>query len=208
MIKFYWASLCSFFSIIRFKAIWKRNNKYNSTIPVNVFDKSLVSVGKYTYGELNIKSFGEKSSRLTIGNYCSIAEGTLFLLAGEHEYTSITTFPYQKYVLGETKVDTKTKGNIEIEDDVWIGERVIILSGVTIGQGAVIGAGSIVARDVPPYAIFAGNKIIKYRFVEQIIDQLIRFDFSNLMIQDFEEIKNIPSIEAFIDSDIYKRNSQ
>ena len=49
-----------------------------------------------------------------------------------------------------------TKGPIIIEDDVWLGYRVIVLSGVRIGRGAVIGAGSVVTKDVPAYAIAAG----------------------------------------------------
>jgi len=48
-------------------------------------------------------------------------------------------------------------GDVVIGDRAWIGYRAIILPGVTIGEGAVIGAGSIVSRDVPPYAIVAGN---------------------------------------------------
>ena len=44
-----------------------------------------------------------------------------------------------------------------IEDDVWIGARVIILPGKIIGKGAVIGAGSVVTKDVAPYSVVAGN---------------------------------------------------
>lgn len=52
-----------------------------------------------------------------------------------------------------------------IGDDVWIGGRVIILPGVNIGTGAIVGAGSVVTKDVPNFAIVAGNpaKIIRYR---------------------------------------------
>ena len=52
-----------------------------------------------------------------------------------------------------------------IEDDVWIGARVIILNGVRIGTGAVIGAGAVVTKDVPPYAVVGGvpAKVIRYR---------------------------------------------
>ena len=54
---------------------------------------------------------------------------------------------------------------VVIEDDVWIGARVIILPGVHIGKGAVIGAGSVVPRDVPDYAVVAGNpaRIVRMR---------------------------------------------
>lgn len=46
---------------------------------------------------------------------------------------------------------------VVIEDDVWIGARVIILPGVHIGTGAVIGAGAVVTKDVPDYAVVGGN---------------------------------------------------
>lgn len=54
---------------------------------------------------------------------------------------------------------------VVIEDDVWIGAKVIILPGVHIGTGAVIGAGAVVTKDVPDYAIVGGNpaRILKMR---------------------------------------------
>ncbi len=48
-------------------------------------------------------------------------------------------------------------GDVTIGDRVWIGYRAIVLPGVTIGDGAVIGAGAVVAGDVEPFAIVAGN---------------------------------------------------
>ena len=48
-------------------------------------------------------------------------------------------------------------GPVMIADRVWIGYRALVLPGVCIGEGAVVGAGSVVTRDVPPYAIVAGN---------------------------------------------------
>jgi len=53
---------------------------------------------------------------------------------------------------------------ITIKDKAWIGFNSIILKGVTIGEGAIIGAGSVVTKDVPDFAVVAGNpvRIIKY----------------------------------------------
>lgn len=48
-------------------------------------------------------------------------------------------------------------GPITIGDNVFIGQRAIILGGVTIGQGATIGAGAVVTRDVAPGAVVAGT---------------------------------------------------
>lgn len=49
-----------------------------------------------------------------------------------------------------------SKGDIVIEDDVWLGVGVIVMDGVTIGRGAIVGAGAVVTEDVPPYAIAVG----------------------------------------------------
>ena len=56
-------------------------------------------------------------------------------------------------------------GNVVIDDYAWLGHRVIILPGVRIGKHAIVGAGSVVTKDVPDYAIVAGNpaRIIKMR---------------------------------------------
>jgi acetyltransferase-like isoleucine patch superfamily enzyme len=53
---------------------------------------------------------------------------------------------------------------IEIKDKAWIGFNCIILKGVTIGESAVVAAGSVVTKDVPDYAVVAGNPavIVKY----------------------------------------------
>jgi acetyltransferase-like isoleucine patch superfamily enzyme len=59
----------------------------------------------------------------------------------------------------------RDKRPIKVGNDVWIGANVTVLKGVSIGDGAIIGAGSVVTRDIPEYAIVAGNpaKVIKYR---------------------------------------------
>jgi acetyltransferase-like isoleucine patch superfamily enzyme len=77
-------------------------------------------------------------------------------------------YPYNHGVAANTPMNeqpAESKGDIIIEDDVWIGYGSIILENVKIGKGAVIGAGSVVTRNVPAYAIAAGNpaKVIKTR---------------------------------------------
>ncbi len=63
--------------------------------------------------------------------------------------------------------------DVIVEEDVWIGARVTLLSGVHIGRGSEIGTGSIVRKSIPPYAVVVGNpaKIVGFRFSpEEIIE--------------------------------------
>lgn len=55
-----------------------------------------------------------------------------------------------------------------IEDDVWIGQRVIILPGVIIRKGTIVGAGAIVTKSFPPFSIIGGNpaRLIKSRILD------------------------------------------
>lgn len=57
------------------------------------------------------------------------------------------------------------EAEVVIENDVWIGMRVVIMPGVKVGNGVVIGAGAVVTKDIPDYAIVGGvpAKIIKFR---------------------------------------------
>lgn len=116
----------------------------------------------------------DDGATLKIGAFTSIASGVQILLGGEHRIDWVTT--YMSWKKGE-KISghPKTKGDVIIGSDVWIGTEAIILSGVTIGDGAVIGARSVVTKDVPPYAIVAGNpsRIIKKRFDDQTIKRLL-----------------------------------
>lgn len=165
-----------------FEKIWRSKNFHNTTTVKDYqFPIDKVTVGNYTYGELTIRSWGADNEKLSIGNFCSIADGVTFLMGGEHDYSRFLSFPYDAFFVSY-EADVKAKGGIDVADDVWIGANAIIVSGVAIGQGAVIAAGSIVTKDVPPYAIVGGNpaKVIKYRFNEEAIRVLETLDFSKL----------------------------
>lgn len=64
--------------------------------------------------------------------------------------------------------ETSVLKKVVIEDNVWFGNRVIVVGNITIGEGAILAAGSVVTRDVPKCAIVGGNpaKVIKYRDID------------------------------------------
>ncbi len=167
---------------------WKKNNRHNSTVMGKLFDIKRVHVGNRTYGTLNAYTFLKDRSQLTIGNYCSIAENVSFVVGGEHNTLTASTYPFRQLVLG-TDIDTLSKGDIVIDDDVWIGFGATILSGVHIGQGAVVAAGAVVLKDVPAYTVVGGipAKVIKYRFEPEIIDEMLKLDYSKLTKEMIEE---------------------
>ncbi len=133
------------------------------------------TIGVGTYGRPKIHDWKDGST-LKIGKYSSISVKVTILLGGEHMDNFVTTYPFNaiKNKGKGIRIDRRTKGDVEIKNDVLIGFNATILSGVSIGNGAIIGAGSVVTKNVPDYAIVAGNpaKIIRYRFDEDIILKL------------------------------------
>ncbi len=157
-------------------------------VPKNIFPLEILSVGKYSYGELNIVTFNE-STKLKIGNFVSIAQNVFFLLDTEHYLDHLSTFPFKVKCLCEARCESFSKGAIVVEDDVWIGHGAAILSGVRVGQGAVIAAGAVVTKDVAPYSIVGGvpAKEIGKRFEQPVIDYLCTLDYGALtgqMVKD------------------------
>lgn len=162
---------------------WRDKNPHNEMFIDNVesCDLSKISVGLKSYGNIKVEVSKLNEAMLKIGNYCSIADGVRFILSGDHNLNTITTFPFKVKNFGY-EGEASSKGDIVVKDDVWIGADSIIFSGITIGQGAVIGAGSIVTKDVPPYAIVYGvpAKVHKYRFSEETIQKLLKLDILKL----------------------------
>lgn len=170
-----------------FRRKWRQNNRHNTTIALNEYDMDEVSVGRYTYGGIRVINYNKKE-RLKIGSFCSIAQEVTFILNADHRVDTLSTFPFKVKVLGEN-LEGFSKGDIIVDDDVWIGYRATIMSGVHIGQGAVVAAGAVVTKDVPPYAIVGGvpAKVLKYRFEPEIRGKMEKIDFSKL---DEEKIKD------------------
>lgn len=167
---------------------WHKLHPDSDTVPMNDFNFSKVQIGNGSYGELNIIDFGGEN-HLMIKNYVSIAQNVTFILNAEHYVDRISTYPFKVKILQITSLESFGKGDIIVDDDVWIGYGAIIMSGVHIGQGAVVAAGAVVTKDVPPYAIVGGvpAKVIKYRFEPEMIEELLKIDYGKLSKEDIEK---------------------
>lgn len=154
-------------------------------------------VGKTTYGRPSV--FGD--GNLKIGNFCSISTTATISLGEEHHSEWISTYPMDVLFKIKNKKTTYSKGDVTIGNDVWIADGALILSGVTIGDGAVIGAKAVVAKDVKPYEIVAGNpaRHVRYRFNEDQIEKLLEIKWWNW---DIEKVKL--EIELILSDDIDK----
>ena len=76
------------------KWLWRINNRHNFTTISTPCPANGISVGKMTYGNINLHYIKTKST-LKIGNYCSIADNVMFLLNAEHPIKTMSTYPYK-----------------------------------------------------------------------------------------------------------------
>ena len=136
-------------------------------------------IGKYSY-----------LPNAILGNFCSIAENVKVQQYAHPSSVYVSTSPVFFSPLkqtGQTFVENscfqevlctnESKRSVIIGNDVWIGSNVLIKGGVHIGDGAIVAMGAVVTHDVPPYAIVGGvpAKIIKYRFTDNQISQLLNY---------------------------------
>jgi len=143
--------------------------------------------GTYFDRNVNIITWSD-DYKIILGKYNSIGRDCNFFLHANHRVDWITT---SSQLLGPVtpeiadmhmKLGHPTcKGDIVIENDVWIGAKSTIMSGVKIHNGAVVGANSVVTKDVPPYAIVGGNpaQILRYRFSFEQIQKLLEISWWN-----------------------------
>lgn len=116
----------------------------NGTIvPIELvtYESGRIEIGEHTF--INYGSSIAARVSVKIGSYCHLGHYLFVMDNNQHDVVRHSELPPSEPVV--------------IEDNVWIGSKVVILPGVRIGTRAVIGAGSIVTRDVPPRCVAAGN---------------------------------------------------
>lgn len=159
----------------------------------NTIGKRLpVSDGRFNWGSKKIRAFCGKLILNHCGTNVNIEKGARFdsqVSLGNNSGIGINAFISAHVTIGndvmmgpDCMIFTSNHGSsdlsapmwqqpftepkpVVIEDDVWIGTRVVILPGVHVGTGSIIGASSVVTHNVDPYSVVAGNpaKLIRYR---------------------------------------------
>lgn len=124
-----------------------------------------------------------------VGRYCSVAEDVRVVLGRHPTHEFVSTHPAFFSTRKQNGMSFVSKDKFDehrfaadafpvvIGNDVWIGTGAMLLEGVHVSDGAVIGAGAVVTKDVPPYAVVAGNpaRVVRYRFSQEQIDFLLSF---------------------------------
>ncbi len=137
---------------------WVRQKCASFKEPLWINHRSSVTINTHIGSNVHFNGLViQGGGKVFIGNNFHCGNDCLFITS-VHNYEG-KALPYD---------DTYIHKDILIEDNVWIGSRVIILGGVNIGEGAIIQAGSVVVWDIPSCAIAGGHpaKVFKYRDIE------------------------------------------
>lgn len=151
-------------------------------------------VGDYTYGALTVYPPNpELEHKITIGKFCSFADGITLSFHSNHSLKDITTYPFDSLQSeGWPAVEFSSSSGykpIIIENDVWVGYGCQILQGSHISNGSIIGAYSVVRGYLPPYSICIGNpaQIIRKRFSDEDIEKLLQVQWWDWPVEKIKE---------------------
>jgi virginiamycin A acetyltransferase len=152
-----------------------------------------VTVGPYSYCddpdaperffERNVlHHYAFSGDHLHIGAFCAFAAGVrIFMNGANHAMAGFSTYPFD--IFGDdwsrgsdpAIYAAENRGDTVIGPDVWIGHEALLMPGTRIGAGSVVAARAVVAGEVPPYAVVAGNpaRVVRHRFPPETVEVLL-----------------------------------
>jgi len=140
------------------------NNEFSGDFHIRCYEKGNVKIGNYNWTSLRTQIVC--ANRVEIGDYCIFGRDVYISDTNEHPVS-----PDERLKATITYWKNKTVNRyhfvenspVIIGNNVWIGERAIILKGVKIGNNSVVAAGSVVTKEVPENTVVGGNpaRVIK-----------------------------------------------
>ena len=161
-------------------------------------------IGKYSRVGVNCKL-----TNVTVGNFSCIGADCV-VGVGQHptNYLTYHSIFYKQGNWGwhddwiKYPKGFQEQAQITIGNNVWIGQKVVIMDGVTIGDNSIVATGAIVTKDVPPYSIVGGvpAKVIKTLFNDEMRKRLDEIQWWNLEDNEITKVIDLfhipnPSIE-------------
>ncbi|WP_307774297.1 MULTISPECIES: acyltransferase [Flavobacterium] len=140
------------------------NNEFCDDFHIRCFEKGIVKIGSYNWTSLRTQIVCANS--VEIGSFCMFGRDVYISDSNEHPVDPIERLNSTKKFWSNRVVNRYYQVDnapVTIGNNVWVGERAIILKGVSIGDNSVIAAGSVVTKNVPENSIVGGNpaKVIK-----------------------------------------------
>jgi acetyltransferase-like isoleucine patch superfamily enzyme len=124
------------------------------------------------FGVDSLVKYDSGQQSLRVGRYVAGGARLRFILNGQHETRTISTYMFNAIGLGIQHAPAPQYGDTVIGNDVWIGDEAMVLGGAVIENGCVIGARALLPPNfrTEPYGVYAGApaRLLRYRFSEPV----------------------------------------
>jgi virginiamycin A acetyltransferase len=135
-------------------------------------------IGKCSgFGVGSMVKYDSECQSLRVGRFVSGGSRLQFLLNGQHESRTISTYMFCIAGMGLNNRPPPQYEDSIIKNDVWLGDEMMMLGGGIIENGCIIGARALLTPNFrsEPYGIYAGNpaRLIRFRFSEKVREALL-----------------------------------
>ena len=183
-----------------------KNSRISFNDPIPNFTKLSIGEWSSSSNPLTIHAYHVSELKLVINKFVHIGKNLKWLASKEHTPELLSNNLNSLFLNEEEfeKIYLRYHNDspiLEIGNDVWIEDNVIIIGTIKIGDGSVVGAGTVITHDVKPYEVVAGNpqKHIRYRFNKKDIDKLKKIKWWN-----WEDKKIKANIDKFFNNNLLK----
>tara|TARA_B100001250_G_scaffold408900_1_gene432161 strand:+ start:630 stop:1235 length:606 start_codon:yes stop_codon:yes gene_type:complete len=135
---------------------------------IKIDSPKFVSIGSNSYLGVNCKIYASPLAPISIGSNLSVNSNVMINARGEGGIkigNNVLIGPNvvirsNNHCFSNPDVPITNqgmnKGEIIIEDDVWIASNSVVLPECRIGRGSIVAAGAVVTKDVPPFTVVGG----------------------------------------------------